>query len=152
MARDGAVGNEGVALWLGKRDSGKAEVTHVAALRGLGVIKKPALLIIESSLLNDVTDLTIELGVALVGQVHSHGPFFGTDLSPTDRQYGIAVPYYLSVVAPDYALRPHTSIGDCGVHVYESGLGFRRLSVAEVSRQIQVVTHAQIPVITVGEE
>ncbi|MER3406785.1 MAG: hypothetical protein C4289_17785, partial [Chloroflexota bacterium] len=84
---------------------GQAEITHVVGLRGPGVIKRPDFLRIEPWLLNDVTDLAIDLGVVLVGQVHTHGPGYGTDLSMTDRTYGIAVPFYISVVAPDYGLR-----------------------------------------------
>ena len=67
MSLDGEVGNEGITLWLGHRRNGQAEITHLVCLRGQGVIKRPDLLIIESWLLNDVTDVAIELGVALVG-------------------------------------------------------------------------------------
>ena len=152
MARDGVRGDEGVALWLGRRGGGQAEVTHMVALRGPGVVKRPDQLVIEPALLNDVTDLAVELGVVLVGQIHSHGELYGTDLSHADRTLGIRVPYYLSLVAPDYALRPRTRLEDCGVHVFEPGRGFRRLSVAEVGRRLQAVADASVPVLTVGKE
>jgi hypothetical protein len=151
MARDGIHGNEGVALWLGKRGGGKAEVTHVVALRGPGVTKRPDQLVIDSALVNDVTDLTIELDVVLVGQIHSHGELYGTNLSYADRTYGISVPYYLSLVAPDYALRPKTRVEDCGIHVFEPGSGFRRLSAGEVGQRIELVSSSHVPVLTVGE-
>ncbi len=152
MARDGIGGNEGIALWLGHRVQGQAEITHVVGLRGPGVIKRPDFLRIEPWLLNDVTDLAIDLGVVLVGQVHTHGPGYGTDLSVTDRTYGIAVPFYISVVAPDYGLREGISITDCGVHVFEPGLGYRRLTIAEVERQVQIVLGVRPPLLLVGEE
>jgi hypothetical protein len=152
MARDGVRGDEGVALWLGRRGGGRAEVTHVVALRGPGVIKKPDQVVIHPGLVNEVTDLAIELGVVLVGQIHSHGVDYGTDLSDADRAYGIAVPYYLSLVAPDFALRPQTRLEDCGVYVFEPGRGFRRLSVAEAGERVQVVAAGPVPVLTVGEE
>lgn len=152
MAKDGAVGNEGIVLWLGTRGNKQAHITHLVALRGPGVIKEPAFLRIEPSLLNDVTDITIKLGVALVGQIHSHGTLHGTNLSITDRKYGFAVPYYLSIVAPDYALRPNTEITDCGIHVFEKGRGYRRLSEAEISLRICITTAGKLPILLVGED
>jgi hypothetical protein len=150
MARDGIWGNEGVALWFGRRGNGQAEVTHVVALRGPGVIKRPDQLVIQPSLVNEVTDIAIELGAVLIGQIHSHGDLNGTDLSYADRTFGITVPYFLSLVAPGYALRPQTLLEDCGVHVFEQHTGFRRLPVPEVARRLQLVPAAPVPVLTVG--
>lgn len=152
MARDGVKGNEGVMLWLGRRDEGVVEVTHLVALRGPGIIKEPDFLSIEPELLNDVTDLSIELGAHLVGQIHSHFSAEFLDLSYTDRTYGIHAPNYLSLVAPDYGMNPATNINDCGVHVYEHGSGYRRLSPDEVGRRIHVVDGPNLPVLIVGEE
>jgi hypothetical protein len=152
MAQDGVLGNEGVTLWLGHRGDGQADVTHLVALRGPGVVKRPDQLVIQSRLVNEVTDLAIELGLVLVGQIHSHGELYGTDLSYADRNFGIKVPYFLSVVAPDYALRPQTRLDECGVHLFEPGRGFRRLSQSEVVRRFDVVPAAPLPFSTVGEE
>ena len=152
MARDGVVGNEGVALWLGQRRDGRAEVSHLVVLRGPGVVKRPDFLLIRPHLLNEVTDLAMDLGVVLVGQIHSHGPLYGTDLSYADHNFGITVPYFLSLVAPDFALRPQMPFEDCGVHVFEPGHGFRRLSAEEVGARIRVVSSPPIPVIPVGKE
>ncbi len=151
MAIDGREGNEGVTLWLGKRGNGRAEITHSVVLRGSGVIKRPAYLNIEPYLLNDVADLAIERDLSLVGQIHSHGHGYSTDLSHTDRNYGIRVPYYLSLVAPDYAMNPGTPVTDCGVHIYEQELGFRRFSPAEIDSRIKLVEGVDTPVLTVGE-
>ena len=152
MALDGIHGNEGVTLWLGRRGDGQAEVTHLVALRGPGVTKRPDQLVIQAALINDVTDLAVELGVVLVGQIHSHGKLYGTDLSYADRTFGIAVPYFLSLVAPDYALRPHTRVEECGVHVFEPGSGFRRLARSEIAERLRLVASPAIPMLTVGEE
>jgi proteasome lid subunit RPN8/RPN11 len=141
-----------VTLWLGHRGNGQAEVTHVVALRGPGVIKRPDQLVIQPQLVNEVTDLTIELGLVLVGQIHSHGELYGTDLSYADRNFGIKVPYFLSLVAPDYALRPGTRLEDCGLHLFEPGSGFRRFSPSEVTGRILVVPGAPLALLTVGEE
>jgi hypothetical protein len=151
LARDGREGMEGIALWLGRRRDGDAEVTHLVALRGPGVTKRPDLLRIEPWLLNDVTDVAIDLGVSLVGQIHSHGRAW-VDLSWTDRADGVAVPHYLSVVAPWFGLRPGTRLVDCGVHVFEPSQGWRRLPASEVEVRLRVDPGARAPVITVGQE
>jgi proteasome lid subunit RPN8/RPN11 len=151
MARDGARGTEGVVLWLGRRQGGTAEITHLVALRGTGIVKRPDLLIIHHSLLNEVADVAIDLGVSLLGQVHSHGPGATTDLSRLDRAEGLAVPYYLSVVAPDYALRAGTRLTDCGIHVYEPGVGYRRLPPPEVATRVRVLPGPRPPLLTIGE-
>jgi hypothetical protein len=140
MACDGKEGREGIALWLGKRDEGIVEVSHVFFLRGKGVVKQPDLLIVSRDLMNEVADKAIELRLALIGQIHSHGEGYSTNLSVTDRRYGVAVPFYLSVVAPDYALRPDTNITECGVHVFDRQRGYRRLSAAEISEQVEIFT------------
>ena len=153
MALDGVCGNEGIALWLGRRIGGRADITHVVALRGPGVIRKPNLLRISDDLMNDVTDLAIEHSVSLVGQIHSHGTGYGINLSPTDRMYGISVPYYLSLVAPHFGSRPKTPIGKCGVHVFEpGGAGFRRLPPDEANRRLEVISGPATPVLLVGTE
>ena len=151
MAIDGASGNEGVTLWLGTRRDGHAVITHSVILRGSGIVKRPDYLNIEPDLLNDVADLAIELNVSLVGQIHSHGPGYGTDLSYTDRTYGIKVPHYLSIVAPDYAMNSEVSIADCGVHVYEPDVGFRRLPQPEIESRIELIRDTT-PVLTVGNK
>lgn len=151
MKKDGLRGKEGIVLWLGHKINGQAEVTHLVSLRGKGITRSSANLRIDSSVVNDVTDLAIELGVILVGQIHSHGHGFGTNLSYSDRSYGVSVPGYLSVVAPDYALRPSTRWSHSGIFVYEKGAGYRRLSTSEVKQRIQFVAMVRPPLLVVGE-
>lgn len=151
MARDGMHGNEGMVLWLGRRAQEHADITHLVGLRGPGVIKRPDVLVIEPWLLNEVTDLALDLNVCLIGQIHTHGTGYGIDLSKTDRTYGISVPYYLSIVAPDYGLRSDTQVTDCGVHVFEPGLGYRRLSVVEIVQRVEVVPGPPPPLVLVGK-
>jgi hypothetical protein len=138
MKEDGLLGREGIVLWLGHRKRGLAEITHLVTLRCNGVTKSPANLKISSRVFNDLTDIAINLRVILIGQIHSHGPGYGIELSYSDRTYGIGVPDYLSVVAPDYALRPSTRWEDCGVFVYEKDSGFRCLNNREIKRRIQL--------------
>lgn len=150
MAIDGVLGHEGVAMWLGRYEGRSAIVTHVAALRGPGVRKAPDQLLIGPDVINDLTDAAIEHGVVLIGQIHSHGPLYGTHLSLTDKKYGIAVPGYLSAVAPDYAMRPDTRIEDCGIHIFEKGVGWRRLPLREIEQRI-IITQGAATTIRVGE-
>src|ERR1700686_3853005 len=84
MAIDGREGNEGIVLFLGRDQDAATEVTHLVKLRGPRIEKHPAQIQIDAELLNDVTDIAIKNNVRLIGQVHSHGPGYSLDLSPTD--------------------------------------------------------------------
>jgi proteasome lid subunit RPN8/RPN11 len=149
MACDGANGHEGIVLWLGKDTGEIAEVTHLIRLRGPLVEKCPQLINIHPALFNDVADVAIEHGVRLVGQVHSHGPACGVDLSRTDRIHGIQVPFYLSLVAPDYA-RTRAPLHDWGVHVYTREAGYVRLRHDKARRCLQITGSLRPPMLTVG--
>jgi len=116
------------------------------------VIKRPDLLVVSPWLLNEVADVALQLSVSLIGQIHTHGSGYDIDLSRTDRARGIAVPYFLSVVAPDYGLRSDIGIADCGVHVFEPGLGYRRLSTREVEQRVQVVSGSPPPLLLIGQD
>lgn len=151
MAIDGAKGSEGIVLWLGKDSNEIADITHLIRLRGPLVEKRKAYINIDSALLNDVADIAIEHGLRLVGQVHSHPPGYSVDLSPTDRMYGIQVPFYLSLVAPDFARRRST-VHDWGVHIYTAKAGYVRID-REAARDCLQITHgSRPPMLTVGDE
>lgn len=151
MTIDGSRGNEGIALFLGRHEGTTAEVTHMVKLRGLGVQKYPDQIRITAALLNEVTDVAIHNQVCLIGQVHSHGPGYSVDLSPTDRTYGIQTPHYLSLVAPNYAMS-EAPFHYWGVHVYTHNRGYVRLTEQEVDHRIQFVSSASLPFLTVGDE
>jgi hypothetical protein len=136
MRADGAVGNEGLALWLGTGDDDALSITHVVAVRGTGFVTSPLYLRLSFRAIAQLTDLAQRLGVYLVGQVHSH-PGLLTDLSDLDREQGFRVPDFLSVVCPHYAQRPATKLEECGIHVFE-GRGYRRLGNAESRQRIQI--------------
>ena len=139
MALDGAEGNEGICLWLGvRREDETATVTHAVKLRGAGVIKSPANIRITPELMRDVHAYAKDVGAQLVGQIHSHGREYGVNLSFVDIRYGISVPYYLSVVAPSYALDAATTWDDCGVHIFRPDEGFIRIPDGEVAETISI--------------
>jgi hypothetical protein len=76
----------------------------------------------------------------------------GTDLSLTDRRYGIAVPGMLSLVAPDYAQRKDTTLAECGVHIFifQRGVGWRRFSATEVQNRLSLSGEADAVILTAG--
>lgn len=148
MRADGALrGTEGIALWFGRRER-DVRISHVVLLRGPGVVREPDFVQISDALLNDVTDEAIRLGVQLIGQVHSHGPFATTGLSWIDKTGGVRVPFYLSLVAPDFAAGA-PEIATCGAHVFEPASGWRRMSVVEVRERVTIVAGA-VATVTVG--
>lgn len=148
MGADGLLrGTEGIALWLGRRDR-EVAITHVVLLRGPGIVREPDFVQISDALLNDVTDEAIRLRVQVVGQVHSHGPLTGTNLSLIDKTGGVRVPFYLSVVAPDYAAGA-PDIATCGAHLVDPNGAWRRMSAAEVAERVVVIT-GDVGIITVG--
>lgn len=153
MARDGAVGREGVALWLGQVVDDVAKATQVVLLRGPGVLKRSNQLAISADLMNLVADEALERDLMLIGQIHSHGPFASTDLSYPDRYLGITEPGYLSLVAPNFAMNCRTPLRNCGVHVHEGESGWRRLHDSELTQRFhQPVREPISPLIVGGKE
>lgn len=149
MALDGAKGTEGIVLWLGKDNDDIAEITHLIRLRGSLVVKRKEYINIHSALLNDVADIAIEHGLRLLGQVHSHPPGYSVDLSPTDRMYGIQVPSYLSLVAPDFA-RTRVPVQNWGVHIYTAEAGYVRVAQEKTRHCLQITDGLRPPIFTVG--
>jgi hypothetical protein len=149
MALDGAKGTEGIVLWLGKDSDEVADITHLIRLRGPLVEKRKEFINIHPALFNDVADIAIEHALRLVGQVHSHPPGYSMDLSPTDRMYGIQVPSYLSLVAPDFA-RTRVPVHDWGVHIYNAKAGYVRLGQEAARSCLQITDGLRPPMLTVG--
>jgi hypothetical protein len=136
MRPHGRLGNEGLALWLGRADGHLALVTHVVAPRGPGFRTSPLQLKLSWNAMARLTDLAGELETYLVGQIHSHPGLF-VDLSEVDEKYGVRCQDYLSLVCPHYAQRPVAGIDECGVHMFDCG-NYRRLAAIEVARRIAV--------------
>lgn len=135
MRPSGRLGNEGLALWLGCLDGSQARVTHLVTLHGDGFHSSPLQLRLSWDAMSRLTDLADELGLYLVGQIHSH-PGRYVDLSEVDRKYGIRCQDFLSVVCPDYAQRAVSGLDECGVHLFDDGR-YRRLGALEVTRRIK---------------
>lgn len=150
MALDGTNGCEGVALWLGQHESGTAIISTCVLLRGPGVVKRPNHLSISARLMNQVTMAALELGLFLIGQVHSHSPLASTDLSYPDRYLGITDRGYLSLVAPDFAKNSATTLARCGVHVHEGEAGWRRMETPEILRRFDMPSLAPSAPLVIG--
>lgn len=157
MVSDGELDREGIALWAGARGGpteSEVTVTHVVLLRGTGVLRARGFIRIAPEVLNEVTDLLESFGdgVYVAGQIHGHPPYCSTDLSPTDVMYGIRTPHYLSVVAPEYGRRGRRQLDECGVHVFEPRVGWRRLPSTEVASRIAIDTGSSVSVHTVSAD
>jgi hypothetical protein len=150
MASDGRHGDEGIALWLGTKKEGEARITHVTFLRGPAVLKSPANIQVHPELMRAVHEAALDAGVILVGQVHSHSADYGVNLSPSDHAYGFHVPYFLSIVWPNYAQTASTTLADCGVHIFLPEKGYKRLSRLGVARKIALAPRAKVKVLIVG--
>lgn len=136
MRPHGRLGNEGLALWLGRADGHQVHVTHVVAPHGPGFRASPFQLKLSWNAMARLTDLADELETYLVGQIHSHPGLF-LDLSEVDVTYGVRCQDYLSLVCPHYAQRPVAAIAECGVHTFDRG-NYRRLVATEVARRIVI--------------
>lgn len=136
MRPHGAVGNEGLALWMGKVNNSIIEITHLVEVAGPGFKTSPLYMGLSMRAMARLTDLADQLDRYLVGQIHSHPGTF-VDLSDLDKAHGIRVPNYLSIVCPYYAQRSSTILGDCGMHVFEGG-NYRRMNTAMAAHRIKI--------------
>lgn len=136
MSPQGVRGNEGLALWLGRSNGTVIEVTHLVEVTGPGFQTSPLFMKLSMRAMAKLTDLTEQLGRYLVGQIHSHPRNF-TDLSDLDKTHGIRVPNYLSVVCPYYAQRPATTLGECGIHVFD-GRTYLRMNAAATQQRVNI--------------
>jgi proteasome lid subunit RPN8/RPN11 len=134
MRPHGLAGNEGLALWFGVRDGGRARITHIVDVSGAGFRTTPLYMCLSIRSMAVLTDLADKLQTVLIGQIHSHPDRF-VDLSDLDKRNGIRSPDYLSMVCPYYAQRTLSGFNDCGVHVFENR-AYRRMPTQEVSRRL----------------
>jgi len=139
LSIDGFRGQEGVAFLVGRHVGPEAHITHLIALRGKCLVKREDHLHIPAAMMNEVTDHVIEQEAVLLGQIHSHGPGYGIDLSYPDHYFGIRAPGFLSLVCPDFALRHGTRFDECGIHVFDAPRGFRRMKAGEIGQRFQTL-------------
>lgn len=134
MRPQGRMGNEGLAFWFGIENQNHLFVTHIVEVFGSGFISTPLHMSLSLNAMTRLTQLTEELDIYLIGQIHSHPGNF-VDLSELDKRHGIRIPDYLSVVCPYYAQRDIVGFEECGVHVFENNK-YRRMSNKEIATRL----------------
>ncbi len=135
MAPYGRLGSEGLALWLGREETGDGvRATHVLNVHGPGFISGPQQLHLSDRAMSRITDVAADLNTFLIGQIHSHPGTF-IQLSQVDVVHGIRIEGYLSLVCPHYAQKLNTAWGDCGFHVFE-GADYRQLHSREIASRV----------------
>jgi hypothetical protein len=133
----GAQGREGLALWFGTLDDdGVAKVTHLVQPVGPGFRSNALYLRLSMRAVGQLTDFADNLGVFLIGQVHSHPGTF-VDLSELDVRQGFRFQDFLSLVCPHYAQRPNTRLSDCGTHTFDNG-SYRRMARPEMESRLVI--------------
>jgi hypothetical protein len=128
MRAYGARGHEGLGLWFGNERDGTVSISHLVVPYGTGLITHPLHLSLSMRAMSRLT--------YWAAQIHSH-PGTMLELSDVDKEMGIRVQDYLSVVCPHYAQRNTREIGNCGVHVFDYG-AYRRLTSLETMRRINI--------------
>ncbi len=146
MAPYGQKGHEGLALWFGRETESVVQVTHLVLPFGEGLRTHPLRLDLSMRAMSRLTRLAGELDRYWLGQIHSH-PGEMLDLSDVDKDFGIHVQDYLSLVCPFYAQRDTTLVDECGVHLFDQG-GYRRMRSTEIKQRIKTLA-CQVQVIPV---
>lgn len=150
LSREGMEGSEGIVFWLGRRHDGIADITHLVTVPRSKFIHTFVSLTVPPETINAITDICVNEAVAIIGQAHTHPPGYPTDLSVSDRLGGFTIPYFLSVVVPDFAQTKIDSIFGCGVHVYYPKIGYKRLSYKEVLNSIRYSDDVSFMVVNLG--
>jgi hypothetical protein len=132
----GARGHEGLALWFGDEAAGTVTITHLVMPYGPGLVTHSLHLSLSMRAMSRITRLAGEIDRYWAGQIHSH-PGTMLELSDVDKQMGVLVQDYLSLVCPYYAQRDTREVGQCGVHAFDRG-AYRRLPTSEVAQRIVV--------------
>lgn len=111
----GQTGNEGLVVWSGVQDGTTFNIRTVTAPRQRGIQSEDGVcVIVDGDVLHGLNVATFKRGERLFAQVHSHpGRAYH---SPMDDQYAIiTAPGGLSLVVPDFAVRPF-AVADCAVY------------------------------------
>lgn len=132
----GARGHEGLGLWYGNEAGGTVTITHLVVPYGPGLVTHPLHLSLSMRAMSRLTRLARELDCYWAGQIHSH-PGTMLALSDVDKEMGIRVQDYLSMVCPYYAQRDSHAVSHCGVHVFDDG-AYRRFAPCEVAQRVHL--------------
>jgi len=110
----GGRGNEGLVVWSGVQNASTFAVKSVSVPRQRGIqTAEGVCVVVDGDSLHEVNVATFGRGERLFAQVHSHpGRAYH---SPMDDRYAVVTsPGCLSLVVPDFAVRPF-SVAECAV-------------------------------------
>lgn len=85
-----------------------------------------------------VIEFLSQAGLALLGQVHTHGSGYVDHSGGDDKDAFMPKENSISIVVPHYGRRGMELLDRCGVHRYESGR-FRRLQPAEIAAEVCII-------------
>jgi hypothetical protein len=128
---------EGIALWIGRRDTSCFNITHSIIPAQRAVRSDSGLCaIVPPEELHRINMWLYQEKRSLFAQVHTHPT--GAYHSDTDDAFPIATTVgCLSVVIPDFAIRPFL-LRDCAIYRLENDSVWRELGFAEVDRFIKI--------------
>ncbi len=133
----GRGGNEGLALWSGVQEGSTFAVTTLVTPPQRAIRSPEGIcVVVDGDALHKVNVETFRRGERLLAQVHSHpGRAYH---SPMDDRYAVVTsPGALSLVIPDFAVRPF-DLGECAAfRLAKSGV-WRQVHPGDVARLISV--------------
>lgn len=137
MRKVGRAGNEGFALWVGRRDGSRFEVdeTLIPKQEGMKVDSGVCVTVGREELFR-INRYLYTTGRLLIAQLHSHP----TDAyhSKTDDTFPIATTAgAFSIVIPDFAVRPF-ALDDCAVYRLAPKEGWLELPLPAARRVIHL--------------
>lgn len=134
----GATGNEGMVLWIGKRDGIIFAVTDLVIPQQRGIRTADGVcVVIDGTELQRLNLALYKSGRQLIAQLHSH-PTHAYH-SAMDDEYAIArVVGSFSLVIPDFAVRPFT-LEDCAIYRLDANGHWLEMPSDAVARTIKIL-------------
>ncbi len=133
----GMSGNEGLVVWSGVQEDATFVVRTVTVPRQRGIRTRDGVcVVVDGAGLHELNVATFSRGERLFAQVHSHpGRAYH---SPMDDRYAVVTsPGCLSLVVPDFAVRPF-NVADCALFRLARDGRWSAVGAAAAARLISV--------------
>jgi hypothetical protein len=139
LRQAGATGNEGMVLWVGKRDGSVFTVSDLVVPQQRGIRTAGGVcVVIDGAELQRLNLDLYKSGHQLIAQLHSH-PTHAYH-SAMDDEYAIArIVGSFSLVIPDFAVRPF-ALGDCAIYRLNANGHWLEMPGDVVDRTIKILT------------
>ncbi|WP_237478594.1 Mov34/MPN/PAD-1 family protein [Lichenibacterium dinghuense] len=133
----GVAGNEGLVAWSGVQDGSRFLVRTATAPRQRGIRTSDGVcVVVDGDELHRLNVETFKRGERLFAQVHSHpGRAYHSEMD--DRYAIVTSPGGLSLVVPDFAVRPF-AVGECAVLRLSSDGGWREVGARRAAGLISL--------------